>query len=276
MLSMAHPFRAFLAGSLVLLVAALGVPRAHAAESFWNVYREGEQAYRDGRWADCAERFWRASHLKPASADALWNAAVCVEQTGDLPRARGLYRDYLALHGRAGAIRRRALEALEAVDHRLATLARDRPPLRRRPGEGLLPSRPRQSPDAPSLEAVAGVALQDEGPHVVVKTGWALLAIGIGISAAGVATYAHAGSLSHELDNPTRDAAGNLVSPTEREWNAYRQQVLIEEPVAISALSVGGAMLVTGIVLLALDESIYLPSVGISPAGPTLTIAGRF
>ena len=106
--------QALAAGRTALLVATLGPPSLATGEDPEAHYRDGQAAYREGRYDQAAASFRAAWELTDAPP-LLHNHARSLEQAGDLAGARDAFRKLLEYGTLDPDLRRRGARDLERV-----------------------------------------------------------------------------------------------------------------------------------------------------------------
>lgn len=164
-------------------------------------YARGAEHYRAGEFAEAAAAFEEALAAVDDPA-LLWNIGMSLEKAGDLERARDVYTRFLAAKGGDPALRSKAGEALVRVGSKLATHQRqpseveqptgeEQPETVAEPAEDQEPPAPAAAAGPDEQPAALGVehVQEVEGPSpagwILVGTGAAALAAGVGVLIAG-------------------------------------------------------------------------------------------
>lgn len=116
--------RRMLGVAVTLAAARSAYARPGTAAIAEQLFDEGRELARSGRWALACPMFEASLRIEPALGAHL-NLATCYENIGKLARAWGLYREAIDLAGKAGDVKRRdyAQSHAAALEPRLARLA---------------------------------------------------------------------------------------------------------------------------------------------------------
>lgn len=259
-----------LTGSLPAIAAPADQDEAVDTETrAMKAYREGQEAYDAGNYAEALELFLEAQSLYP-SPDFHYNIGKCHEELANYEQAVVSYKAYLRSYNSAynedppdkiniqNKIDRleKQVEADKAADE----AERNKKPeviIKTVPGEG-----------------------KAKGPpgRALMITGGVLAGVGVGVAIAGAAVFGtRAASVSSELDDVY---SGNPERVTLEQARELDQRGRAAELNQILMISLGSAVAVTGVALIAVGVvkkkkgPTVAPAIGPDSAG--LVIQGRF
>jgi tetratricopeptide (TPR) repeat protein len=258
-----------LTGSLPAIAAPAGKDEAVDTETrAMKAYRDGQEAYDAGNYAEALELFLEAQSLYP-SPDFHYNIAKCHEELASYEQAVVSYKAYLRSYNSAynedppdkiniqNKIDR--LEKQVESDKAAAEAERNREP------EVIIKTVPGEDKPKPPGRAL-------------MITGGVLAGVGVGVAVAGAAVFGtRAAAISNELDDVY---SGNPERVTLEEARALDQRGRSAELNQILLISLGSAVAVTGVALLVVGVTkkkkgpTVTPAVG--PEGAGLVIQGRF
>ena len=263
------------------------------------LYVRAMEAIQRGEFIVAAEAFDEAYGLTEAPI-LLWNAGRAWEKGGELEQARVRFVELLAMEGLEDALKGKVDEALGRVGKALGILEKPAPE----------PDPPKPMPEAeplvvpaPQLPAVEPVIVLDPSPRDDVTTlsvshsqlpdemddwGWSSLGVGVASLSTGVALVLMAESDRTAVRDAQENAQemGNgrfrVTSMTLDEAERLERRANELWPAGIAMLTLGGALVVTATVLLALDEEASGNrsdvSIGIAPHhdGAFISAGARF
>lgn len=207
------------------------------------LFAEGSEAYNLGKFDVAIARFEAAYELSHATA-LLYNLGQAYSKRYEvdpdpahLRKARVLYLNFATISEAAGEDALDARRRAEAIDAKLAELAAAAPPPAPAP-EGPQPaqSSARTEPYRPAAAGIAGFALLGSG-----------LLLGTGLGAVGLAS---AGRLEAQ-----RAAESELVPLPAARAALYDERRGSARTLAFAGIGAGAALLVAGVVLIAVDAA---------------------
>lgn len=231
-------------------------------------YRDGQEAYDAGNYAEALELFLEAQSLYP-SPDFHYNIGKCHEALENYEQAVVSYKAYLRSYNSAynedPADKVNIENKIERLEKQVeAEKAADEAERNKEP-EVIIKTVPGEDKPKPPGRAL-------------IITGGVLTGVGVGVVVAGAAVFGtRASSISNELDD-VYDGNPNRVTLEEaRQLDADGRAAELNQ---ILMISIGSAIAVTGVALLAVGVvkkkkgPTVAPAVG--PEGAGLVIRGRF
>lgn len=207
------------------------------------LFEEGSQAYNLGNFEAAIERFEAAYNLSHASA-LLYNIGQAYSKRYEvdpdpafLRKARVLYLNFAKINEAAGEDARDARDRVAAIDARLAELAAAEPePKPEGPAPGPAPEPAPTGPYRPGKAGIAGFALIGSG-----------LVLGSGLAALG---FVSAGRLEGQ-----RREESEFVPLSAERASLYDERTGSARALAFAGIGAGSALLLTGVVLVAVDAA---------------------
>lgn len=216
---------------------AAGADEAEAQRLF----EEGSKAYNLGKFDVAIERFEAAYELSHADA-LLYNLGQAYSKRYEveadpahLRRARVLFLNFARIRESAGSDVRDARERVAAIDAQLAELGKGEAAPQPE-GPAPAPESPAKQPYRPRAAGIAGYALIGAG-----------LVLGTGLGALGLVS-------AGRIDDQRRDERQYVPLSGAREQQ-YEDSYQSARALAFAGIGVGGALLVTGVVLVAVDAA---------------------
>ncbi|MCY1007667.1 hypothetical protein OV079_19350 [Nannocystis pusilla] len=230
------------------LALGLGGPAAaHQAEpaagadeaEAQRLFEEGSKAYNLGNFDVAIEQFEAAYELSHADA-LLYNLGQAYSKRYEveadpahLRKARVLFLNFAKIREAAGSDARDARERIAAIDAQLAELGKGEA---QPEGPAPAPESPAKPPYRPRAAGIAGYALIGAG-----------LVLGTGLGALGLVS-------AGRIDDQRRDEWQYVPLSGAREQQ-YADNYQSARALAFAGIGVGGALLVTGVVLVAVDAA---------------------
>jgi hypothetical protein len=242
---------------IVAIALLVSVPAFAADDALAKrLYRQASEAYEARHWDEALDLFRQARTASPRPA-LLFNIAQCERQLGRYGDAEGDYRAFLRDGQPPPAVRARVEKLIAQMPTPPAPTAPSPPKEVAAPAPEMISPAPPASPPAAARPAQSGVAnlppvpvavaanRKPAGPAHRNAAGWALLGVGGAIAVVGSGLIIHGEQLDSRIPQ-----AGSLVEAHElavgRDGNRTAGFVL---------LSVGGASILTGSVLLIVGRS---------------------
>lgn len=230
------------------LALGLGGPAAaHQAEpaagadeaEAQRLFEEGSKAYNLGKFDVAIEQFEAAYELSHADA-LLYNLGQAYSKRYEveadpahLRKARVLFLNFAKIREAAGSDARDARERIAAIDAQLAELGKGEA---QPEGPAPAPESPAKPPYRPRAAGIAGYTLIGAG-----------LVLGTGLGALGLVS-------AGRIDDQRRDE-GQYVPLSGAREQQYEGSYQSARALAFAGIGVGGALLVTGVVLVAVDAA---------------------
>jgi tetratricopeptide (TPR) repeat protein len=267
--------------TLASLPVALAAPPAAEAPidteaRAMQAYNDGKAAYDAGKYEEALKLFLDAQSLYPSPVFH-YNVALCQEALGNLEQAVISYEAYLRSYQNAFG------EAPEDQVNTANKIERLKKQIELEKAEANKPAEPVQ----PVQPVVIAPSEQDDGPanpgRGMIITGGVLTGVGVGAAVIGGAVY---GVISTNISTQLDDVylAGNPERVTLEQARALDKDGRLAEVNQILLVSLGGAIAVVGVALLATGikkrnqassaNASVVPFAGPSSAG--LVLHGRF
>ncbi|MFO7566453.1 MAG: hypothetical protein R6X02_27670 [Enhygromyxa sp.] len=259
-----------LTGSLPAIAAPAGEDETIDTEArAMKAYREGQEAYDAGNYAEALDLFLEAQSLYP-SPDFHYNIGRCHEALESYEQAVVSYKAYLRSYNSAyGEDPADKVNIQNKIDRLAKQIEAD---------EAAAEAERNKEPEV-IIKTVPGED-KPKGPpgRPLIITGGVLAGVGLGVAVAGGAVFgARAASASDELEAVY---SGNAERVTLDEARDIDQRGRAAELNQILMLSIGSAVAVTGVALLVVGvlKNKKGPTVApaIGPEGAGLVIRGRF
>ncbi|MCB9633042.1 MAG: hypothetical protein H6721_13055 [Sandaracinus sp.] len=242
---------------LVLVLASVVTPRAHAQEDARAIFRRGVAALRDGRYED-AERAFVASYRADPRPATMCNLALTYDEQHETREAAEAY-ERCAATDEEGRFRAHAQERALALREELAREAALPVP----PEPEVEPTEPEATPSAsPFVEAptTTNVPIVEHGApteapsrsHTLAIVGGSVAALGAGAAALGAV---FAGRSQDGLDtlDARHGSEGTVVLAEGSEDAALLQDARRDRRIAIGAYASGAVLGALGVTLIVLD-----------------------
>ena len=278
-----------------LLCVVVWVPQGRAAEAKdsgraleWHKAATARYARED---FTTAGESWDKAFALDGLVQYVWNAARAHHRASNLELARDRYQHFLARPDAPAKLRAQAVGYLQAVERRLeAWHAAEVDAEKQRRGAVLAqlaelerrinrvadePSRPAQPDPSFMLEPSIGSSFEAAGPDLA-PWGWASLGTGLALGITGAVLFVHRSSLLDDL-SVSVDNQGLIRGLTQARADELARQADAVGTAGVVTTALGGALLVTGVVLLFVDGA-DAPALGAAPVpgGTVVTAGGRF
>lgn len=251
---------------LVCLIALLGLlapatawaakKKGGATAGEW--YAKGSGHMQAKEYIKAAAAFQAAFDLDPDPV-LLWNIARAFEEAGENEKAKLKFQEFTA-HPKAPAeLRERALKHLRAVEDKIkAKQAEERAERERKRKEleaKLEAERKAKEKERIEREKRLAELRKQQDKVDLVPWGWASVGVGTALGVTGLILHLEAESKRDTVLNPTMNEAGAISSLTQREAQAVEEDADSMDTIALTTTVIGGAVVVTGVVLLVLDAT---------------------
>lgn len=220
--------------------ASPAAPDAGTEAEAQRLFEEGSEAYNLGKFDVAIERFEAAYDLTHASA-LLYNLGQAYSKRHELEpdpaylrKARVLFLNFAKISEAAGEDARDARERVAAIDDQLAALAAAEAEPEGPPAPEPAPEPAPKGPYRPGKAGIAGFALIGSG-----------LVLGSGLAALGL--------VSASRLEAQRAAESELVPLPAARASLYEDRTGSARALAFAGIGAGAALLVTGVILAAVD-----------------------
>lgn len=234
-------------------------------------YREGQEAYDNGNYDKALELFLEAQSLYP-SPDFHYNIGKCHEALENYEQAVVSYKAYLrsykSAYGEDPADQANIQNKIDRLDKQIEA-------------DRAAAEAERNKKPQVIIKEVPGQTEKPQTPgRGLIITGGVLTGVGVGVVIGGAAVFgSKASNISNELDDVYSGNPKRVTLEQARELDAEGRKAELNQ---IVTMSIGSALVVTGVALLAVGvikkKKATTPSVApaVGPEGAGLVIRGRF
>lgn len=260
---------------VVLITACLGLVASPAGAVSSQDRKTADALYqmalkhnKTGAFIKAAIAFESAYRLDPAPT-LLYNAARSYHKAGQLKEAVALYRKYLGLKGVSAKERQAVIEQLERIDKKRETPA----------------NQPAAAPKKPSTTPSKAPLVTRPGPKSLAlsqKTsplrtwGWAALGTGSALLIVSAICKGLASSDRNDFEARSQNNQGHVWGLSQYEAYEIRDRANRLDTAALTTLLIGGAIAITGAVLVTRPTPKARVEVSVGEQGIHLFAKGRF